>query len=105
VADRLHPEFADLWPGSLPRIEAALAGLTSAVGNLAAGPIDAPARAEAQRHAHKLVGTLGTYGLVGAAATARELELAFADGAGPEAAPDLGERVESLAAAVRAAGA
>jgi HPt (histidine-containing phosphotransfer) domain-containing protein len=105
-ADRLHPEFADLWPGSLPRLEASLAAVARAVEALEGGGLDGALRAEAERGAHKLVGTLGTYGLLASAATARELENAFADGGGPVAAdlPALRERCAALERGMRGAG-
>ena len=84
--DALHPEFADLWGGSQGRIGEGLAAIERAVGQLEAGALEEDARAEAEARAHKLVGTLGTYGLLRCATLARELEEAFM-GAPREAAP------------------
>jgi HPt (histidine-containing phosphotransfer) domain-containing protein len=98
--ERLHPEFADLWAGSLVRIDAALAALTAGVEAVEAGALDEDTRAAARAGAHKLVGTLGTYGLLRSAALARKLEHAF-DGAPAEPAA-LRERLDALVARVRA---
>jgi HPt (histidine-containing phosphotransfer) domain-containing protein len=98
--DALHPEFADLWPGSLVRIDAALDRIAAGVEAVEAGALDEPVRAEARAGAHKLVGTLGTYGLARCAALARELELEF-EGSPGDAAP-LRERLDALTERVRA---
>lgn len=100
--DRIHPEFADLWPGSQGRIAGALAALERAIGALDDGALDEPLRAEAEAKAHKLVGTLGTYGLVRSAEVARSIEYGFADGPAASDAPVLRERLEVLVAGVRA---
>jgi HPt (histidine-containing phosphotransfer) domain-containing protein len=99
--DRLHPEFADLWPTSQGRIGEALAGITRGVEALEAGALDEDVRAEAEARAHKLVGTLGTYGLLRCAALARRLEDSFGAGPAPDDAAQLRDWLDALRAAVR----
>ena len=101
--DRLHPEFADLWDGSRERIDAALDALERGVAALAAGEFDEPLRQRAEAGAHKLVGTLGTYGLRRSAGLAREIERAFEGAPAAADAPALRERLDALTAGVRAA--
>jgi HPt (histidine-containing phosphotransfer) domain-containing protein len=101
--DRLHPEFADLWPGSRGRIDESLAALERAVAAVEAGALDEDVRAEAEARAHKLVGTLGTYGLLRSAELARELEYEFFEAPASDEAAALRTRLDALAAGVRAA--
>jgi HPt (histidine-containing phosphotransfer) domain-containing protein len=98
--DRLHPEFEDLWPASRGRVDAALAAVTRGVEALEAGALDEDVRADAERSAHKLVGTLGTYGLLRCAELARRLEDGFEGGASD--ARSLRELLDALAERVRA---
>jgi HPt (histidine-containing phosphotransfer) domain-containing protein len=101
--DRLHPDFEDLWPGSRARIDEALAAIARGVEALEAGALPEDLRAEAEARAHKLVGTLGAYGLMRSALLARELEDAFR--AGPAAADGarLREHLDAVVAAVQSA--
>lgn len=99
--DELHEEFADLWTGSRVRIEAAVDQVARAVDALEAGALDDETRDAAERAAHKLVGTLGSYGLVATSTTARELEHAFAERPSAGSAPQLRARADALAERVR----
>jgi chemotaxis protein histidine kinase CheA len=99
--DRLHADFADLWPASQERIEAALEALERGVAALEAGELDEELRADARNGAHKLVGTLGTYGLLGAAELARALERVFDDP--PVASTGVRPTLTDLVERVRAA--
>jgi hypothetical protein len=99
--DRLHPEFADLWPASQGRIEAALEVVARGVSALEAGELDESTRAEARAGAHKLVGTIGSYGLLRSAELARELEHVFDDP--PAASTSLRPLLDELTERVRAA--
>jgi HPt (histidine-containing phosphotransfer) domain-containing protein len=100
--DRIHPDFADLWPTSRGRIDAALALLERAVRASEQDALSDGTRHEARAAAHKLVGTLGTYGLHATAGTAREIELAFSDGAAAEPAM-LRARLDAVVRAVESA--
>ncbi len=57
-----------------------------AVTALAAGELDGQLRDEAQRAAHSLIGSVGTFGFIRASEAARELELELADPAPQRAA-------------------
>jgi hypothetical protein len=78
-ADALHPEFADLWPGSRERVDARLADIERGLRGLEAKTLGEEDRAAARAGAHKLIGTLGTYGLMATATRLREIEAAFDD--------------------------
>jgi HPt (histidine-containing phosphotransfer) domain-containing protein len=105
VADgeRIHPEFADLWPESRGRIDAALASVERAVAAAEQHELADDTRSEARAAAHKLVGTLGTYGLSATAVTAREIELAFADGGAVADPAELRARLDAVIRAVDSA--
>ena len=75
--DALHPDFADLWPDSRPRIEESLADIERGLTAMHDGSLDPEVREAARVAAHKLVGTLGTYGLLATSATLREIEAGF----------------------------
>jgi hypothetical protein len=100
--DAIHPEFADLWPDSRGRIDARLADLERGVSALEAGSLAEEDRATARAAAHKLIGTLGTYGLMATASSLRALESAFGDPAGADAA-DLRARLDDAVRAVNGA--
>jgi HPt (histidine-containing phosphotransfer) domain-containing protein len=91
VAEQIHAMFADLWPDSLPRIEAGLAKIKAA--------LEGGSRDDARFAAHKLVGTLGTYGLCDSAELARAIKEGFDDGGTEELRP-LYERLARNVSAV-----
>jgi diguanylate cyclase (GGDEF)-like protein len=74
---RLVESVAAIWErfrgANLDRVDA----LGQAVDLLAAGSLDAGPRRETERTAHKLAGSLGTYGLTEASWLARQIEVAL----------------------------
>lgn len=74
-----------LWERFLPEIRTRVAILEAAAQALENGELVTAQREEASSAAHKLAGTLGTFGLARGTAVARELEQQFASGAGPSA--------------------
>lgn len=76
--------------------------LEDAVSALGRGALDADGAAEATREAHKLAGSLGTFGMPEGTTQARAIERALAGGATPADAPALAERVTALRAVVGA---
>jgi HPt (histidine-containing phosphotransfer) domain-containing protein len=82
-----------LWQRFLPQIRERVAILESAAAALAAGPLTEELREAALAAAHKLAGTLGTFGLTRGTVLARELESAFASESSPGS-----DREASLAA-------
>src|SRR3954454_14376663 len=95
-AEAIHPDFADLWPTSRGRIDAAVADVERGVSGLDAGRLTDGDREVARTAAHKLVGTLGTYGLTETAATVREIELAFADDGAAGDPSQLRDRLDAV---------
>jgi HPt (histidine-containing phosphotransfer) domain-containing protein len=69
-----------MWAKFLPDIRERVNVLELAVAAASAGKLDSALRASAQSAAHKLAGTLGTFGLQRGTELARELELRFARG-------------------------
>jgi HPt (histidine-containing phosphotransfer) domain-containing protein len=68
--------MARLWAKFLPEIEQRVAVVEAAA---AAGALSEPEREAAHAAAHKLAGSLGTFGLQRGTELARQAELAFAD--------------------------
>lgn len=101
-SERVHPDFADLWPTSRGRIDAALAAVERGVAALEERALGEDQLVEARAAAHKLVGTLGTYGLTATADVARELEDAFAGRSAADPA-QLRARLDAIVRAVEAA--
>ena len=93
----LTAALAGLWTRFLPEIRDRVSILESAIRSLGSGSLAADEREAAHSAAHKLAGTLGTFGLEQGTVLARELELAFSvDSA--SASPD---RLVTAAAALR----
>jgi HPt (histidine-containing phosphotransfer) domain-containing protein len=70
--------------------------LEDAVAALGRGELDTEGGAAATREAHKLAGSLGTFGMPDGTTQARAIERALAAGATPADAPALSERVAAL---------
>jgi hypothetical protein len=102
-ADALHPEFADLWPGSRERVDARIADIERGVRGLEAGTLTESECAAARAGAHKLVGTLGTYGLMATATSLRQIEEGFVE-PGQADPVDLRARLDAVVRAVDGAG-
>jgi HPt (histidine-containing phosphotransfer) domain-containing protein len=68
-----------LWVRFLPDIEGRVSILEAAVKTQADGPLSEEHRGAAQAAAHKLAGTLGTFGLHRGTDLARQIELEFAE--------------------------
>lgn len=66
---------AGLWERLRPRVETRLDALEGAVDQVVAGTADGETHSSARDEAHRLAGSLGSYGFPGASAAARELEL------------------------------
>lgn len=86
-----------MWKKFLPEIRHRAQVLEEAAHSAAAGKLTPTARQAAQSAAHKLAGTLGTFGLGRGTKLARELEQIYS---GPGAVP--AERLAQMAADVRA---
>jgi HPt (histidine-containing phosphotransfer) domain-containing protein len=70
--------MAKLWAKYLPEIERRVTVLDTAAVNLAAGTLTSEERESAHADAHKLAGSLGTFGLHRGTEVARLAELALA---------------------------
>ena len=88
-----------LWVQFLPQIEERVSILENAAAAIAAGSLSAELCHEASSAAHKLAGTLGTFGLNEGTDLAREAESLFASPA--SAATTGNERTAALAAQLR----
>jgi len=67
-------ELRQLWEQSQPLLRERLAALEDAAVAILEGSLDADRRLRAQREAHKLAGSLGSFGLHEGSRLARELE-------------------------------
>ena len=72
-----------LWVRFLPEIRARVEILEATAVALASGTLSAAQRESATSTAHKLAGSLGTFGLAHGTVVARELEQLYAGGDGP----------------------
>ncbi len=88
-----------LWTQFLPQIHERVDILESAADAFAAGTLEPERQQEAQAAAHKLAGTLGTFGLTRGTALARELEIVYSPQNTLES--DLAEWLASSAAELR----
>ncbi len=88
-----------MWLQFLPQMQQRVDVLETAARAFAAGPLSPDLQQQAQAAAHKLAGTLGTFGLTRGTVLARELELLYAQQNEPE--PALAEDLASTAAELR----
>jgi len=88
-----------LWVQFLPQMHERVDVLATAAGSVAAGTLSQEKQQEAQSAAHKLAGSLGTFGLTRGTELAHELELAYARPDCPE--PGLAEWLAGVAAQLR----
>jgi diguanylate cyclase (GGDEF)-like protein len=89
-----------LWAKHLPGVLEQVGVVERAVAELIAGSLEESTRRDAHREAHKLAGSLGTFGFWKASELAREIELALEEGrnAGPGAVPALAQAVVGIRA-------
>jgi HPt (histidine-containing phosphotransfer) domain-containing protein len=90
-----------LWEKFLPEISRRIRILDQAVSAMETGALTAELRVEAHEAAHKLAGTLGTFGHPQGSLDARALEEEFASSASTVAAAELRSRVAALQQIVR----
>jgi HPt (histidine-containing phosphotransfer) domain-containing protein len=98
----LDAAIAALWRDAQPRALERVALLEAAVTALADGALAPETADEARREAHKLAGSLGTFGLPAGTEHARAIERALDAGAEPGDAPALAGAVADLRTAVEA---
>lgn len=88
-----------LWARFLPEIQGRVAVLEAAAAAFAGNAMTDAQRRAASDAAHKLAGTLGTFGLTRGTVLARELELMYAEDGGADAA--VGEKLAEVAAELK----
>ena len=86
-----------VWERSRPRVVGQVRALEEAVGAMLDGDLDETLRARAESEAHKLVGSLGMFGVPRGSELARELEQGFATPR-PSDAPRLADLALALTA-------
>jgi len=105
VSTDTSPAMADalarLWKKFLPDIEGRVDLLEAAAGALAAGSLSDELREKAHAAAHKLAGTLGTFGLHRGTELARQCENFLAGPHPPVASFELGGRAAELQAIIK----
>lgn len=101
VDDTAFKEVLDrMWTRFLPDIRDRAAVLDAAAKAAVDGTLSQAIRAEALSAAHKLAGTLGTFGLPRGTDLARELELLYASDDGLEGAK--AQRLATITAEIKA---
>ncbi len=98
----LDAAIAALWRDAQPRALERVAVLEAAVTALADDALAPETAAEARREAHRLAGSLGTFGIPAGTEHARVIERALDAGAGPRDAPALAGAVADLRTVVEA---
>jgi HPt (histidine-containing phosphotransfer) domain-containing protein len=88
-----------MWAQFLPQMHERVDVLEAAAQAFAARQLSIDRQQQAQAAAHKLAGTLGTFGLTRGTVLARELEILYSQQNEPE--PDLAERLSSTAVELR----
>ena len=96
----LSAALEQLWQKFLPQLEERISVLERAVEALTAGRLSGTMQADAHAAAHKLSGSLGTFGLASGTALAREAELLCSEDR--EIALDASARLAEIAAQLRA---
>ena len=94
--EALDASIAALWAQARERALGRVDAIEEAVVALLSGPVDADLAERARREAHKLAGSLGTFGMPLGTEHARALELRFEAGARPADAPALADHVTEL---------
>jgi len=72
-------KLEELWQRYLPTMQLRLASIQAGIESLEAGHLDSEAKRRASEDAHKLAGSLGTFGLAPSSAMAREIEHLFSE--------------------------
>jgi diguanylate cyclase (GGDEF)-like protein len=97
-ATAVPPALAEIWERHHAAVLEQVGAIEGAVVALMRGDLDDARRERATREAHKLAGSLGTFGLSRASERSRELELLLGapDALGPASLPRLSELVVSV---------
>ncbi len=98
TTDQIRAALHAAWEHARPAITARVHQLHRMILAMADTPLDTTLRAQAEREAHKLAGSAGTFGLHHASDLARELELILA---GQPADPATTHRAGQLVASLR----
>jgi HPt (histidine-containing phosphotransfer) domain-containing protein len=93
--------LARLWTKFLPEIESRIATLAAASTALANGELPADQREAAHAAAHKLAGSLGTFGIHRGTEIARHAELFLAENPPAASSAELEAWVEELQSLIR----
>jgi DNA-binding response OmpR family regulator/HPt (histidine-containing phosphotransfer) domain-containing protein len=100
--EALDASIAALWEQARERALGRVDAVEEAVVALLSGPVEADLAERARREAHKLAGSLGTFGMPAGTEHARALELRLEAGARPADAPGLADHVTALRRIVEA---
>lgn len=82
----LRKGLAAIWQKSLPRVNEQIAVLEGIAASLAGGPLAAEEMRVGEREAHKLAGSLGTFGFQDGTRIAREIETLMGSATSPDPA-------------------
>lgn len=88
-----------MWVEFLPQMHERVAILETAANDFAAGPLSIERQQAAGAAAHKLAGSLGTFGLTRGTVLARELEIFYSRQSDPDV--ELAARLTSITAELR----
>jgi HPt (histidine-containing phosphotransfer) domain-containing protein len=94
--DDFQAAILALWRDAQPRTLARVEVIEQAVAALPRGPLEAEVAEHARGEAHKLAGSMGTFGMPEGSEHARALEQRLRAGVGPDDADALAEHVRAL---------
>ncbi len=94
--ESLDAAVAAVWQRMRPTVLARFTGIEEALVAVQAGALTNDLRERAIQEAHKLAGSLGTFGFPHGTDLAREIERAFRDDVDAEAARRFAERLQAL---------
>jgi HPt (histidine-containing phosphotransfer) domain-containing protein len=94
--ERLRAGLAAIWLKGLPHVRSQLDTLERLSEAVVAGRLEQDMRAAGEREAHRLAGSVGSFGFHEASSKARELELMLQSGKALD-----GDRITAITAALR----
>jgi len=94
--NEVDPAFAEVWERNLPSLGAHVGTIERAARAVEEGGLGAGLTVDAHTAAHKLAGSLGSFGLARGSELARELERRFEPGRDPGDSREIARLVSEL---------
>jgi len=96
-SDEIAGKIDSLWQTFLPTMLSRLSAIEAAIDSIEKGQPDEDARGKAAQEAHKLAGSLGTFGLASSSVASSQIEnLLYQSGLTPASTAELRNLFQSL---------